>query len=109
MGDMACARDSGGRHAECIGKKAQGAAILQEELCVPILRGFKAQMLADGRMRYGEIGVVAKHDGVMMDGADEIRHVYPVGLGLSSDVLVAGWRNDLFFDDLTGLPLPPEL
>ena len=92
MGATANAHDPfGGRHAECIGKKAKRAAIIQEELCVAILLGFKAQMLADGRMRYGEVGAVTEHDGVMMDGADEIRNAHSLGLGLSLDVLMAGW------------------
>ena len=42
-----CSRPTGGRHAECLGKKAQRAAIFQDELCLAILRGFKAQLIAD--------------------------------------------------------------
>ena len=37
-----CSRPKCGRHAECIGKTAQRAAIFQEELCAAILRGLKA-------------------------------------------------------------------
>ena len=45
-----CSRPQGGRHDECLGKKAQRAAIFQEELCMAILRGFKDQLLHDRRM-----------------------------------------------------------
>ena len=55
----------------------------------------------------GEVGVVTESNGVMMDGADKIRHAYS-SLGCS-DILMASWRNDLFVNDLTGLTLPPEL
>ena len=53
-------------------KKAQRAAILQEGLCVAILRGFRNQLLADRRIRKGEVGVMHSDDGVMLDGADGI-------------------------------------
>ena len=56
---------------ECIGKMAQRAAIFQEELCVAILRGIRAQLLNDKRMRPGEVGMV-EEAGVMMDGHDEV-------------------------------------
>ena len=66
-----CSRAEGGRHAECLGKKAQRAAIFQEELCVAILRGFRAQLLKDRRMRNGEISVVEAR-GVMRDASDDV-------------------------------------
>ena len=66
-----CSRPLGGKHVECIGKKAQRAAIFQEELCVAILRGIRAQLLADKRMRPGEVGMV-EEAGVMLDGHDEV-------------------------------------
>ena len=47
-------RPSGGRHAECIGKTAQRAAIFQEEMCVTILKGIRAQLIKDRRTRPGE-------------------------------------------------------
>ena len=66
-----CTRPAGGMHVECIGKKAQRAAIFQEELCVAILRGIRAQLIADRRMRRGEVGMV-EESGVMLDGHDEV-------------------------------------
>ena len=62
----------GGRHAECLGKKAQRAAIFQDELCLAILRGLKCQLIADRRMRHGDVGVVLNAEGIMMDGTDEV-------------------------------------
>ena len=70
-----CSRPQGGRHVECLGKKAQRAAIFQEELCLAILRGIKDQLLNDRRMRNGELSMVDL-DGVMMDGDDELNHYY---------------------------------
>ena len=64
-----CSRQSGGRHAQCIGRVAQQAAVFQEELCVTILRGLRAQLVQDGKMHDGEIGIHA----AMMSAEDEIK------------------------------------
>ena len=77
-----CSRAEGGRHAECLGKKAQRAAIFQEELCITILRGFRKQMLMDKKMRNGEVSVVDS-EGVMRD-ADEDVHEYYLSLAPST-------------------------
>ena len=68
-------RPQGGRHVECLGKKAQRAAIFQEELCMAILRGLKDQLLTDRRLRSGESSIVDK-EGVMIDGNEEIEDYY---------------------------------
>ena len=52
-----CSRPQWGRHVECLGKKAQGAAIFQKELCMAILQGIESQLLADRRMRNDELGL----------------------------------------------------
>ena len=52
---------------ECLGKKAQRATIFQEELCVAISRGIRAQLLIDRRMRPREVGVV-EEAGVVFHG-----------------------------------------
>ena len=116
-----CSRPKGGAHAECLGKKAQRAAIFQDELCIAILRGFKRQLLRDRRMRHGEVGLTQHEEGIMHDGDDEVdialRNVHGRstttrdGHGRSEQeehALIAG-RPDRFMDDLTGLPLIPEL
>ena len=53
---------------ECLGRTARRAAVFQEELCLTILRGFRAQLLADRRTRQGEHAVYIS----MMDGQDEV-------------------------------------
>jgi hypothetical protein len=67
-----CTRDKGGRHAECLGKKAQRAAIFQDELCLAILRGIKRQLISDKRMRPGEAYIVQESEAIMLDGDDEV-------------------------------------
>ena len=117
-----CTRPRGGRHAECLGKKAQRAAIFQDELCMAILRGFKDQLAADRRTRNGEVGVVQDQDGVMMSGDDEVAAAMTDAANTRPDLGHGGDttndplehvlftpRWDKFVDDLTGLPLPPEL
>lgn len=39
-----CTRPQGGKHTQCLGKVAQREAVLQEELCATILRGFAADL-----------------------------------------------------------------
>ena len=120
------------------GEESKRAAIFQEELCGTILRGFRAQLLLDRRMRPGEAGVV-EAEGVECDGDDEIRRFHEQEAKSSptilpgEEVLHAGagsqakrpsdpkwhaqdaWalkfhiRSDRFVDDLTGLPLNEEL
>ena len=70
-----CPKPQGGKHAESLGKKAQRAAISQEELCMAILRGLKNQLLADRRLRTGEVSLV-EAEGVLIDGTDEIDNFY---------------------------------
>ena len=67
-----CSRDKGGSHVECLGKKAQRAAIFQDELCLAILKGRKRQLIADRRMRPGEAHIVQESDAIMLDGGDEV-------------------------------------
>ena len=148
-----CTRPEGGRHAECLGTKARRAAIFQEKLCLAILRGLKAQLIIDRRMRPGEVGVVEEADGVMIDAQDDVedhmraRSGHPAlpavqtvvpqtssgadarrkacqvishrscrhgkghgpASGSAEEALLSAAVHDRFVDDLTGLPLPPEL
>lgn len=64
-------------------------------------------MMKNGRMKNGAIGVVTEAEGAMRDGEDEI-NVFDEGLG-SNEILTAGSSGETFTDDLTGLPLDPEL
>ena len=105
---------------ECLGKKAQRAAIFQDELCIAILRGFKRQLLRDRRMRHGEVGLTQHEEGVMHDGDDEVAIAQRSGHGRlttaqdnghgrseqDGHALIVG-RPDRFMDDLTGLPPRP--
>ena len=100
-----CSRPKGGKHAECLGKKAQRAAIFQDELCIAILRGFKRQVMRDRRMRHGEVGLTYDADAVMLDAHDDAA---ATAEKCDWQALVAS-RPDRFVDDLTGLPLVPEL
>ena len=57
-------------------KNAQRAAIFHEQLRLPILRGFRAQLHADRRMRKVELSIAESPEGVMLDGPDEIEDCY---------------------------------
>ena len=100
-----CSRHRGGEHAECLGKKAQRAAIFKDELCIAILRGFKRQLISDRRMRNGEVGLTCDAEGIMLDGSDEVA---AMAEACDWHALIAS-RPDRFMDDLAGLPLVPDL
>ena len=117
-----CSRPKGGAHAECLGKKAQRAAIFQDELCIAILRGFKRQLLRDRRMRHGE--VVSNPARGRHHARRRRRGSYRTGqrprpidyrTGQRPWPIRAGRARahrqppDRFMDDLTSLPLVPEL
>ena len=102
-----CSRPRGGAHAECMGKNAQRAAIFQEKLCVAILRGLRAQLLKDGRMENGAIGVITEAAGAMRSGSDEI-DAYREGVG-PGVIRSTGHGEEMHTDDLTGLQLDTEL
>ena len=53
-----CSRPQGGHHRECIGRVARNAAVFQEELCITILKGLRAQLISDGVMFHNEIGIM---------------------------------------------------
>ena len=77
-------------------------------------------------MRKGEVGIVGCAEGVMVDGHEEVEAFliaqseppprYLSGSGVSkNDELTDPWalrfgvQDDRFVDDLTGLPLDPDL
>ena len=108
-----CSRPRGGRHAQCIGRVARRSAIFQEELCLGILRGIRKQMETDHRMHPGLVGVHA----AMLTADDEIKafRLHHATLGSEESICedapaLAAWTGkQTFVDDLTGLPLPPDL
>ena len=87
----------------------EAAAIFLEELCVTILRGTRDQLRSSGQMKDGEVGI---HE-VEHSGEDEINAFLAQQstepLGAESPILAAWQGGRDFVDDLTGLPLPPEL
>ena len=52
-----CSRQRGGRHALCNGSRAKEAAVYPLAVCRAILTGFRDQMLADGRLAPGAVGL----------------------------------------------------
>ena len=108
----------------------------QEELRLAILRGLRGQLLADGRMISNEVGVMQEEN--LLESAcgygPWVGFQPPAGKpkkdivcrfdtrrpctqadesgpcrDQNREVLKAAWSNDRFTDDLTGLPLPPNL
>ena len=103
-----CSRPSGGRHALCNGNRAKAAAIYPFALCRAILTGFRDQMILDGRLKPGSVGLNC----VMLDGGDPqlVEDHYFVGGDGDAEVLKLKIASDeKFVDDLTGQALDPAL
>ena len=52
-----CSRPKGGRHREVSGAVAKKSQIYPEELCTAILRGCRKQLIEDGRLTIGIVGI----------------------------------------------------
>jgi len=53
----ACSRRQGGWHRSCSGPVAKAAQVYPRRLCEAILQGFRSQMIADGRLVLGVVGL----------------------------------------------------
>jgi len=53
----ACSRQQGGHHRSCSGKVAKASQIYPEELCQAVLEGFRLQLIEEGRLVVGMIGM----------------------------------------------------
>ena len=123
--DGLCSRQKGGKHVQRLGKRAQRAAIFQEEPCLTILRGLRDQLIHDGRMRRNEVGIHTVEDAIERPSDAIKRHVCKFCRGdcragcsqrpaegesrQSSWLLKMSWKGEDSVDDLAGLPLPPDL
>ena len=52
-----CSRRAGGHHALCLGKTEKLAAIYPFKLCTAILRGLSRQLVSDGVIKAGCVGL----------------------------------------------------
>jgi len=84
-----CSRVGGGAHALCNGRVARQAAVFPFELCRAILTGFRRQMVREGRMMEGVVGMQE-----------------PVDLSV---FITQTERDGKVYDDMTGQELPYEL
>ena len=90
----------------CNGETAKAAAIYPFALCRAILTGFRDQMLADGRLEPGAVGLNC----VMLDRPEQEVESFYIAGGDSPHVLkLKVVDNERFIDDLTGQPLDPAL
>ena len=90
----------------CNGETAKAAAIYPFALCRAILTGFRDQMIADGRLAPGSIGLNC----VMLEGREETSESHWIAGGDGPRVLKLKVVDDeRFVDDLTGQPLDPSL
>ena len=100
-----CSR--GQKHALCNGQRAKDAAIYPFALCRAILVGFRSQILADGRLKPGSVGLNC----IMLDNelGCAIESYYFAGDAAGNILKVAVSSDEKFVDDLTGQKLDPAL
>lgn len=94
-------------HALCNGQRAKDGAIYPFELCRAILTGFRNQMIADGRLKAGSVGLNC----VMLDGGDAraVEEHYVAGDHYGNVLKFTIQSDERFIDDLSGQPLDPVL
>ena len=100
-----CSRKQGGNHALCNGARAKAAAIYPFALCRAILTGSRNQMLADGRLLPGHVGLNC----VMLDRDVEESIQWRVGNAEGCILKFQIGSEEKFVDDLTGQKLDPVL
>ena len=95
-----CSRRGGGKHALCSGMVARRAATYPFRLCRSILEGFRKQLMKDGVIQPGTVGMhYVGEDGLEDERArSEVAHVLSVGA-----------TNTRYYDDLTKQPLREDL
>ena len=102
-----CSRPACGKHVVCSGERAKMAAIYTFAFCKAILKGFRNQMVADGRLRPGSVGLNC----VMLDGGDPaaVEECFVAGDGAGNVLKLSISSDEKCIDDLTGHPLDPAL
>ena len=95
-----CSRARGGRHALCSGMVARRAATYPFRLCRAILEGFRQQLLTDGILREGMVGMQY----VSSEEIDDRR-----AQRAATQVLSISRECTKYFDDLTNQPLREDL
>ena len=114
-----CSRRQGGRHAACMGRTARLAAIYPYKLCAAILRGFSRQLVKDGVMQSGCIGLHAVEEeqpvfvmtiGETSEAIDDSRKRHGgCSTVTRNDQHVLSMTTGIYKDDLTGTPLDTKL
>ena len=108
----ACSRRGGGRHVSVSGRVAREAAVYPFKLCRAILEGCTNQLMANGKMKAGMLGlqpqfeedVVLYYDhatGALLEGEDAI--------AAEKVFAVQPQHHENFRDSVTGQPLRAEL
>ena len=114
-----CSRRGGGQHAQCMGKTARMAAIYPFRLCAAILQGLNKQLVRDGIIVPGSIGL---H---MVEEVEDIP-LMVLSMRMSDDVRAIGGCSSVtrgerhilsigaaggkkYIDDLTGIELDGNL
>ena len=101
-----CSRKAGGKHALCNGERAKAAATYQFALCRAILTSFRNQVIADGRLLRGAVGLNC----VMLDGHEQLVVTNYVAGDCCGNVMKLSIAGDKqFVDDLAGQKLDPAL
>ncbi len=102
-----CTRKPGRPHKLCSAEVAKAAAIYPLGLCKAILRGCRRQLIQDGRLVVGIVGI--QHpETAMSDSQLERACARVLSLEVEQSLLLAG-EDEVFKDAITGQPLRPEL
>ena len=101
----ACSRAKGGVHVAAQGSVTRGTAIYPFSVCKAILQGFRNQMVADGRLTLGVVGLQRPEETMEMK---DLEKLCAKSLNLVIELNKAEGQEN-FVDAITGQPLRADL
>jgi len=102
----ACSRPGGGHHRSCSGPVAEAARIYPRQLCAAILRGFRSQLVADGRLLVGVMGMQVPDE---RPQERTIEQACAEAMEPMIELNAAGKGEEAFQDAITGQPLRADM
>ena len=101
----ACSKQYGGSHVVAEGSRTKGTAIYPFALCKAILKGFRNQLVADGRLTLGVVGIQRPEE-TMAD--KDLERMCSAAMGQVIEINAVHGEEE-FYDSITGQRLRADL
>ena len=100
-----CSRPKGGKHRQATGDVTEGTGIFPFKLCKAILQGFRSQLVADGRLVLGVVGIQRAEDTLELL---QLERICAKALNFAVELNEAE-SDEVFTDAITGQRLRSDL